>query len=79
MKLIEYGISRDYGNNFRIKILTIKEWSLFQSEVGWSDDSSWPYIQIKSGGGYGLSVLFLFYKFSLDIDVLSRSWYTDGF
>lgn len=78
MKLIDYGISRDYGSDFWIRILNFKKWSLLQVQIGWSDYSSWPHFQIKSGGGYGLSILVLFYKFSLDIDILSKIWYTDG-
>lgn len=74
MKLIDYGISRDYGSDFYVKILTIKNWSLLQFQFGWNDYSSWPFIQIKSGGGYGLSILLSLYKFSFDIDILSRTW-----
>lgn len=77
MKLIQSGISKDYGSDFWIKILSTKHWSFIQVQVGWFDYPTWPFIQIKSGGGYGLSILFALYKFSFDVDFLSRTWYNE--
>ena len=74
MNLIDFKKSYDFGHEWSIRILTIKRWTLLQLALSWSDYAMWPFIQIKSGTGYGLSILFWAYKFGLDLDIISRTW-----
>ena len=48
--------------------------SLLQLSVSWNDYPSWPYLQIKSGTGSLLSILFWAYKLGFDIGFLERTW-----
>ena len=74
MKLINFEHKYDYGHDWHVQILNVKGWSLLQVSVSWNDYPGWPYIQIKSGTGSTLSILFWAYKFGLDIDILARTW-----
>ena len=77
MKLINLKHREDFGHDWYVQVLTIKNWSLLQVSVSWNEWPSWPYIQIKSGTGSTLSILFWAYKFGLDVDILSRPWRGD--
>ena len=74
MKLFRYTHKYDFGHDWCIQVLNVRDWSLLQVSVSWNDYPGWPYIQIKSGTGSTLSILFWVYKFGLDIDILSRTW-----
>ena len=77
MKLINLNHREDFGHEWYVQVLTIKNWSLLQVSVSWNEWPSWPYIQIKSGTGSTFSLLFWVYKFGLDVDILSRTWRWD--
>ena len=77
MKLINFKHREDFGHDWYVQVLTIKNWSVLQVSVSWNDYPGWPYIQIKSGTGSTLSILFWAYKFGLDVDILSRTWRWD--
>lgn len=77
MKLLNFKYREDFGHEWYVQILNINNWSLLQVSVSWNDYPSWPYIQIKSGSGSTLSLLFWAYKFGMDVDVLSRTWRWD--
>jgi hypothetical protein len=77
MKLINFKHREDFGHDWYVQVLTIKNWSVLQVSVSWNDCPSWPYIQIKSGSGSTFSLLFWAYKFGLDVDILSRTWRWD--
>ena len=77
MNLIKFAKREDFGIEWYIQILNVKRWSLFQASVSWNDFPSWPYIQIKSGTGSTLSILFWAYKFGFDIGVIERTWNWD--
>jgi hypothetical protein len=77
MKLINLKHREDFGHDWYVQVLTIKNWSLLQVSVSWNDHPSWPYIQVKSGNGSTFSLLFWAYKFGLDVDILSRTWRWD--
>ena len=77
MKLINFKHREDFGHDWYVQVLTIKNSSLLQVSVSWNDYPGWPYIQIKSGTGSTLSILFWAYKFGLDVDILSRTWRWD--
>ena len=77
MKLFNFKHREDFGHDWYVQVLTIKNWSLLQISVSWNDWPSWPYIQVKSGSGSTFSLLFWAYKFGLDVDILSRTWRWD--
>ena len=77
MSLIKFKYREDFGHEYYVQILNIKRRSLLQVSVSWNDEPSWPYIQITSGSGTVLGVLFWGYKFGFDIDILSRTWNWD--
>jgi len=79
MKLINLKHREDFGHDYYVQILNVKNWSLLQASVSWNDYPSWPYIQVTSGSNGLLGVLFWAYKFGLDIDILSRTWRWDYF
>jgi len=81
MKLLNLKHREDFGHDYNVQILTVKNWSLLQVSVSWNDqpyDSpSWPYLQVTTGSSGLLGVLFWVHKFGLDIDILSRTWRWD--
>ena len=74
MKLFNFKHTEDWGHDYYAQVLSVKGWSLLQVSVSWNDFPEWPFIQIKSGSGSTLSILFWVYKFGLDVDILSRTW-----
>lgn len=76
-QLIKLKHRYDFGHDWYVQILNIKNYSLLQVSVSWMDEPCRPYIQISSGNGHLLSVLSWAYKFGFDIDVVSRTWNWD--
>jgi len=74
MNLIQFNHREDYGHDWYVQILNVKGWSLIQASVSWNEYPGWPYIQIKSGCGSTLSIMFWAYKFGFDIGVIERTW-----
>jgi hypothetical protein len=74
MKLITFKHQEDFGHEWYVQIIHSKLWALLQLSVSWNDYPSWPYLQIKSGNGSTLSILFWAYKFGFDIGVIERTW-----
>lgn len=74
MNIIKFKHRIDFGHEWYVQVLNIKSWSLLQASVSWNDYPSWPYIQIKSGSGSTLSILFWAYKIGFDIGILERTW-----
>jgi hypothetical protein len=77
MNLIQFKHRYDFGHEVYVQILNIKRKSLLQVSVSWNDEPSYPYLQITSGSGTVLGILFWAYKFGFDIDVFSRTWNWD--
>jgi len=77
MKLINLKHREDFGHDYNVQILNVKNWSLLQVSVSWNDYPSLPYLQVTSGSNGLLGVLFWAHKFGLDIDILSRTWRWD--
>lgn len=75
--LVKYNKREDFGTDYYVQILNIKRLSLLQVSVSWNDYPSWPYIQLRSGIGDVLSIVFWVYKFGLDITLLGRTWSWD--
>lgn len=74
MNLINFKYREDFGHDWYVQVLSVKGWSLLQASVSWNDFPGWPYIQIKSGSGSTLSILFWAYKFGFDIGIIERTW-----
>ena len=74
MKLISFRHREDFGHEWYVQVLHNKRWALLQASVSWNDFPGWPYIQIKSGTGTLLSIMFWAYKFGFDIGVIERTW-----
>ena len=77
MTLFQFKHHEDFGHDWYVQVLNVKNWSLLQVSVSWNDYPAWPYIQVKSGSGSTFSLLFWAYKFGLDVDILSRTWRWD--
>ena len=77
MKLISFKHQEDFGHDWYVQILHTKQWALFQASVSWNDYPSWPYLQIKSGSGSTLSIMFWAYRFGFDAGVIERTWNWD--
>ena len=77
MKLINFRHREDFGHEWYVQILNVKNWSLLQASVSWNDYPGWPFIQIKSGTGTTLSIMFWVYKFSFDVGIIERTWNWD--
>lgn len=74
MGLIKFTHKRDYGHDWYVQLLNVRGWSLLQASVSWNDYPSWPYIQIKSGSGSTISLIFWAYKFGFDFGIIERTW-----
>ena len=77
MSIINFKHREDYGHDWYAQVLNVRKWSVLQVSVSWNEYPSWPYIQIKSGSGTMLSILFWAYKFGFDIDIFARTWNWD--
>jgi hypothetical protein len=74
VKLISFKHREDYGHEYYVQIFHNKYWALLQASVSWNEFASWPFIQVKSGGGTLLSTIFCVYKLGFDIGVCEHSW-----
>jgi len=74
MNLITLKHRYDYGHDWYVQLLHTKRWALFQASVSWNDYASWPYLQIKSGTGSVLNIIFWAYKFGFDVGIIERTW-----
>jgi hypothetical protein len=75
--LIKFSHREDYGHDWYMQFLYTNRWALFQGSVSWNDYAAWPYIQIKSGNGSTISIMFWAYKFGFDIGFIERTWNWD--
>ena len=74
MNLISLKHREDYGHEWYVQVLHTKRWALLQASVSWNEYAGFPFIQIKSGSGTLLSIMFWSYKFGFDIGVCERTW-----
>ena len=77
MSLIKFSHRRDFGDDWYVQILNVRRLSLLQVSFSLNDYASWPYLQIKSGTGDVLDVIFWIYKFGIDVTILGRTWSWD--
>jgi hypothetical protein len=76
-KLIQVNYRYDFGHDWYIQIINIKNWSLLQVSVSWNDFAGWPYLQITMGSNGLFGLLFWAYKLGFDVSLVSRTWNWD--
>jgi len=77
MKLLNFGIRRDYGREYYMTLLTTKHYSLLQAAVDCGEYGNWiewPYIQINMGYGRLFSFLFSIGRVGFTFDIAGRNW-----
>jgi hypothetical protein len=74
MNLLKFKHRYDFGHEWYVQFLFTDRWALLQASVSWNDFPDWPYIQIKSGTGSTLSIMFWCYKFGFDVGLIERTW-----
>ena len=74
MKLIKFSHREDYGHDWYLQVLFTKRWALFQGSVSWCEYPGWPYLQVTSGMGKLISVMFQVHRFGFDVGFLERTW-----
>lgn len=72
--LIKFTKRVDFGTEWYVQFISLNGWALFQASVSWNDYASWPYLQIKSGTGSLLNVIFWVYRFGIDFGFVERTW-----
>lgn len=77
MNLIKFRVVEDFGHEYHLSILQIKNWCLFQScfLIG-IYARYFPYLNITSGSGRLLGINFQIWRFGATIELVSRSWFT---
>ena len=77
MKLLNFGIRRDYGTEVYFTLLTTKRYSLLQVAFDIGEYGKWfefPYLQVSFGNGRLFSLLFTISKIGISIDLFGRNW-----
>ena len=74
MKLLALNYQFDFGHDYYIRLLFNKHWALFQASVSWCQYPGLPFLQIQSGSGSLLNVIFNVYRFGMSIALLDRTW-----
>lgn len=74
MKLIKFNYQYDYGYDWYVRLLFTKHWAFFQASVSWCEHPGWPFLQIQSGSGSLLSVVFNVYKLGICVGFFDRTW-----
>jgi hypothetical protein len=74
MNIISFNHREDYGHDWYVRVLHTKRWALFQASVSWNDYAALPYIQIKSGNGSLLNIMFWVHRFGFDIGFIECTW-----
>lgn len=72
--LIKFTKRVDFGTDWYVQFICLNDWALLQASVSWNDYASWPYLQIKSGNGSLLNIMFWAYRFGLDFGFVERTW-----
>ena len=72
MKIIKFNHREDYGHDWYVRLLVTKQWALFQGSVSWCEYPGWPFLQIQSGSGVLLSIIFQAYKLGISVGFFDR-------
>ena len=77
MKLIRFGVVKDFGKEYYLTLFSTKNYSFLQMSFDVAELSKWnepPYIQISSGYGKLFSLLFTVSKFGFCVDLFGSNW-----
>lgn len=74
MKLVRLHQDQDWGQDYYLQVLFNKHWSFLQGSVSWCQYPGWPFLQIQSGSGSLLSVIFTVYKLGISLALFDRTW-----
>ena len=74
MKLIKLHKDEDWGQDYYLQLLFTKHWAFFQGSVSWCEYPGWPFLQIQSGSGALLSIIFNVHKFGITVAFFDRTW-----
>jgi hypothetical protein len=78
-KLIQFNVRQDFGTDWYVQVLNVRNWSLLQVSFSWNDYAGLPYCQITMGSNGLFGLLFWAYKLGFDVSLLSRTWRWDRF
>jgi hypothetical protein len=85
MSIIKIFKKEDFGTDVYFQVINfgnrfprpLKNRSVLQFSFGWMDFPSGPYLQIIMGSNGLFGLIFMLYRFSFDVDILSRTWNWD--
>jgi hypothetical protein len=76
-KLIQFNVRQDFGTDWYVQVLNIRNWSLLQVSFSWNDYAGLPYLQINMGSNGLFGLLFWLHRIGFDVSILSRTWKWD--
>jgi hypothetical protein len=76
-KLIQFNIHKDFGTDWYVQVLNVKNWSLLQVSFSWNDFAGLPYLQIHMGSNGLFGLLFWVHRLGFDVSIASRTWNWD--
>lgn len=74
MKFIDFMYFHDFGQDYGIRVLTYRNWSLLQMSVSWNDFPSPLFLQARSLSKEVLDIQFLAYRLGIDVTILGKNW-----
>ena len=76
-KLIRFNYRYDFGHDWYVQVLNLRNWSLLQLSFSFNDYGGWPYLQIMMGSNGIFCLLFWVWRLGFDVSILSRTWKWD--
>lgn len=74
LKILQFDHIVDFGHEYQLRLLTLRNYSVFQVSLSWTDYSSGPFLQMQIGGGTLLGVVAFVGKLGIDLDFFGRYW-----
>jgi hypothetical protein len=74
MRLFQFNKRYDFGHEFYLSFLTVKDYSLLQVSIDYSEYAGYPYLQITSGNGKIFGFLLTVWHFGFCLEFLARNW-----
>ena len=75
MKLFDFKVRSDYGNDYYFTFLKGQKYSLIQVSFSVCEYTSLPYVQITMGMGKLFGIFAYAWKFGFDVDFVCRNWW----
>ena len=74
LKILQFNHIVDFGHEYQLRLLTLRDHSVFQVSLSWMDSSFGPFLQMQIGGGTLLGVIAFAGKLGIDLDFFGRHW-----